>query len=153
MYRFYQILHFVLKNYLNFKLYENMLILFYDLFSCLIKYNFVLGFMYITSHLHVIKDSWILFFLFNRFFYFSNFQIPQISNCECFLTMGNQSTSFQKKNHQNSIIKRVFNLVIYNITPFDVNVVQVQRSFIKTKTQNNFFPIFILNSSTLILII
>jgi hypothetical protein len=67
--------------------------------------------------------------------------------------MGNQSTSFQKKNHQNSIIKRVFNLVIYNITPFDVNVVQVQRSFIKTKTQNNFFPIFILNSSTLILII
>jgi len=27
MYRFYQILHFVLKNYLKFKLYENMLII------------------------------------------------------------------------------------------------------------------------------
>jgi hypothetical protein len=35
----------------------------------------------------------------------------------------------------------------------DANVVQVQMSFTKIKTQNYFFSIFILNSSTLILVI
>jgi signal transduction histidine kinase len=74
VYRFYQILHFVLKNYLNFKLYEDMLILFYDFFSCLIKYNFALYFVYITPHLHVIKDFWNFKILFNRFLVFKKFK-------------------------------------------------------------------------------
>jgi hypothetical protein len=46
-----------------------MLILFYDLFFCLIKYNFALDFMYITPHLHVIKDFWILFFKSKKFYF------------------------------------------------------------------------------------
>ncbi len=36
---------------------------------------------------------------------------------------------------------------------FLATIAQIQRSFIKTKTQNNLFSIFVLNSSTLILII
>jgi len=50
----YQILHFILKNYLNFKFYENILI-FNALFYFFINYNFVLDVMYITPHLHVVR--------------------------------------------------------------------------------------------------
>jgi hypothetical protein len=73
LYKFYQILHFVLKNYLNFKLYENMLIILW-FFSCIIKYNFALNVMYITPYLHVVKDFWNLKILFKGFliFKFSN---------------------------------------------------------------------------------
>jgi hypothetical protein len=53
MYTFYQILHFILKNYLNFKLYENMLII-------LFSHIYILDVMYITPHLHMIKDFAIL---------------------------------------------------------------------------------------------
>jgi len=55
MYIFYQILSFVLKKNINFKLYEN---LFFFLIIFFINYNFVLDVMYITPHLHVVKDSW-----------------------------------------------------------------------------------------------
>jgi hypothetical protein len=57
MYNFYQIFLFILKNYLNFKLYENMLII--ECFILVfINYNFVLDVTYITPHLHVVKDFW-----------------------------------------------------------------------------------------------
>jgi hypothetical protein len=66
MYKFYQILHFILKIYLNFKLYENMWIIwcFILLFHIL---NFFLDVMYITPHLHVVTNFWDLKILFNRF--------------------------------------------------------------------------------------
>jgi hypothetical protein len=69
VYKFYQILHFILKNYPNFKLYEHILIILW-FFSCTIKYNFTLDVMYITPHLHVVKDFWNIKFLFNRFLIF-----------------------------------------------------------------------------------
>jgi len=67
MYRFYQI-HFILKNYHNFKLY------FICLFCCIINYNFALDVMYITPHLHTVKDSWKFLILFNGFSTFKNFK-------------------------------------------------------------------------------
>jgi hypothetical protein len=48
MYKFYQILYFILKNDHNFKLFYNML-KFSSLISCIKNYN-----------LHVVKDSWTL---------------------------------------------------------------------------------------------
>ncbi len=79
MYRLYQILCFVLKKYLNFKLYKKMLII-YCFILFFINKIFVLDVMYITPHLHVVKDSWNFKFLFNRFkisknLKFHNFQI------------------------------------------------------------------------------
>jgi hypothetical protein len=76
VYGFYQILHFILNIYLNFKFYENMLIiecfilLFHKLKLCLYVKN-------ITPHLHVVKDFWNFEILFNRFLIkkFHNFQI------------------------------------------------------------------------------
>jgi hypothetical protein len=59
VYKFYQILCFILKNDHNFKLYHNML-KFSNVISCIISYNFSLSNIYITSHLHVVKDSWTL---------------------------------------------------------------------------------------------
>jgi hypothetical protein len=56
MYKFYQILCFISKNDHNFKLYHNML-KFPSVISCIISYNFFLNNIYITSHLHVVKDS------------------------------------------------------------------------------------------------
>jgi hypothetical protein len=53
---------------------------FFNFFSCIIKYNFVLDVMYITPHLHVVKDFEILFnrFLTLIFFKFHNFQIVNV---------------------------------------------------------------------------
>jgi hypothetical protein len=63
--KFYQILHFILKIYFNFKLYENMLIIlcFILMFHIL---QFCLDVLYITPHLHVVTNFWDLKILFNR---------------------------------------------------------------------------------------
>jgi hypothetical protein len=58
-------MRFVLKNYLNFKLYENMLIILFLFFF--VNYNFVLDVMYITPHLHVVKKILNFKILFNKF--------------------------------------------------------------------------------------
>jgi len=89
------------------------------------KYNFALDVMYITPHLHVVIFFW-------------KFKIPQISNHECFSNVGDQLKSFQFFSHQNSIIKKIFSLIIYKIDYFWCNI-QVQRSFITTKTHNFIF--------------
>jgi len=58
MYRFCQILCFILKNCHNFKSYQNMLA-FSNLISYIINYNFFKNNIYIiASHLHIIKDLW-----------------------------------------------------------------------------------------------
>jgi len=59
--------------------------------------------MYITPHLHVVKDFWSLKFLFNRFlifqiFKFHNFQIMSVDN---------QLTSSQFFSHQNYFYKEI----------------------------------------------
>jgi hypothetical protein len=82
MYKFYQILHFILKIYLNFKLYENMLIIYY--FILLFhKLQLCFRYHYITPHLHVVKDSWNFKIVFNIFLIFKilkfyNFQIMSV---------------------------------------------------------------------------
>ncbi len=96
VYKIYQIMDFVLKNYLNFKLYENMLII--SFFYYFIKYNFFLDVIYITPHLHVVKGN--------------------VSNCECFLSVDIQLTSSQFFSHQNSFINKFSSLVIYKIDYF-----------------------------------
>jgi hypothetical protein len=54
-YRFCQVLYFILKNNHIFKSYQNVLT---NSDSCSTSYNFVVYVMYITPHLHVVKDSW-----------------------------------------------------------------------------------------------
>jgi len=46
-----------LKIYHNFESYQNMLTILSYFFN-IIEYKFVLYVMYITTHLHVVKDSW-----------------------------------------------------------------------------------------------
>jgi len=87
VYKFYHFFHFNLKNSPNFKLYENMLIILWFVF--LYHNNFALDVMYITSYLHVVKDSWIFTILFNRFLVFKNFKLW------VFFIVGNQLTSSQ----------------------------------------------------------
>jgi len=87
VYKFYHFFHFNLKNNPNFKLYENMLIILWFVF--LYHNNFALDVMYITSYLHVVKDSWIFTILFNRFLVFKNFKLW------VFFIVGNQLTSSQ----------------------------------------------------------
>jgi hypothetical protein len=48
--------------------------------------------MDITTHLHVVKDSWNFKIMFNNFF---NFLISYLSKCECFLSVDNQLTLAQ----------------------------------------------------------
>jgi len=127
VYRFYQIICFVLKNYPNFELHENMLIILW-FFFLYHKYNFALNVMYITPHWHVVKDFWNLKILFNRFL-IKKIQIPKIPNCECFLSVGNQLKSSQFFSHQNSIIKRVFSLVIFKIDYFCYNCCSSSKVF------------------------
>jgi hypothetical protein len=55
VYIFYQILCFIFKNYPNFKLYKIFLIILYIVCLCH-KIQLVLNVMYITPHLHVVKD-------------------------------------------------------------------------------------------------
>jgi len=57
VYKYCEILCFILKICHNFKSYQNMLT-FSSLISYIINYNFYLNNIYITSHLHVEKDSW-----------------------------------------------------------------------------------------------
>jgi hypothetical protein len=44
--------------------------------------------MYITPHLHEVKDFWKFEIMFNRFLILK-FLISQLSNCECFLSVDN----------------------------------------------------------------
>jgi hypothetical protein len=50
--------------------------------------------MYITPHLHVVKDSWNFLIMFNRFLK-KKILTSQLLNCERFLSVDNQLTSSQ----------------------------------------------------------
>jgi hypothetical protein len=149
VYKFYQILHFVLKHYPNFKSYENrVIILWFSFLYHKIKICFICHVHYTTFTC----GKWLLKLIYSKYF-----KISQISNCECFWNVGNQLTSSQKNSHQISIIKRVFNIVIYKIDYFLFNCWINTRSFI-IKTIYIYiyiylFIYFILNSWTLILVI
>jgi hypothetical protein len=67
MYGLYQILRFVLKIF-KFQIVWKYAI--YLFIYCVIKYNFFLDVMYITPHLHVVKDFWNFEIMFNRFWNF-----------------------------------------------------------------------------------
>jgi len=60
MHNFWQILCLNLKICHNFKSYQNMLTISSLIFD-VISYKFYLNNIYITSHLHVKKDSWTVF--------------------------------------------------------------------------------------------
>jgi hypothetical protein len=126
VYKIYEIFHFILKNYFNFKLYENMLIIFL-FFYFFIKIFLKKDVMYITPHLHVVKDFWKFEILFNRFLIlkilrFHNFQIVSV-----FLNVDNQLTSPQFFSHQNSFIKIIFSLLFYKIDCFLCNYCSISK--------------------------
>jgi hypothetical protein len=89
MYKFYQIMCFVLKNHPNFKLHENMLI---SLWFIFLYHKIKLCFRchVHTPHWHVVKDSWNLKIIFNRFLIFKNFSSKNFKLWVCFLNVGNQ---------------------------------------------------------------
>jgi len=72
-----------LKNYLNLKLDENMLIILW-FFSHIVKYDFALDVMYITPHLHVVKDFWNFKIMFNRFYFIFNFKFHKFQIVSAF---------------------------------------------------------------------
>jgi hypothetical protein len=118
MFKLHQSLRFVLENYLNFKLYENMLIIIFIIFYY--KLFFFFDVMYITSHLHAVKDFWNFKFLFNIFlinffFKFYNFQIVIV------FCVDNQLASSQFFFIKIHFIKRIFSLVICKIDFFLCN--------------------------------
>ncbi len=77
--------------------------------------------------------------MFNRFLIF---QIPQISNCECFVSVSNQLISCQFFSRQNSIIIRIFRLVIYKIDYFWCNYCSNSKVFYQNQNPNFFFSNF-----------
>ncbi len=111
--KFYQILHFILKFYHNFESYQNMLIT-CVFFLGIINYNFVLYFMHITPHLHVVKDFWNFKKLKNTLNFYK-FLIPYLLNCKCFLNSGSRLLSSKIFYHQNYVITIVLYLVLYKI--------------------------------------
>ncbi len=110
MYRFYQILRFVLRNYLNFKLYENLLII----------YCFILLFHKLKLCFRC-RVHYTPFTCGKGLLKFKNLKISQLSNCECFFSVDNQLTLFQFFSHQNSFVKKVLSLIIYKIDYFLCN--------------------------------
>jgi hypothetical protein len=58
--------------------------LFNALFLFFVNYNFVVDVMYITPHLHVVKDSWNFFIMFNRFFIFLDFKFHNFQTLSVF---------------------------------------------------------------------
>jgi hypothetical protein len=132
VYIFYQIFHFLSKNNLNFELYENMLTILYFIFlyhklqlcfRCHVRY----------THLRVVKDSWNLKNLFNRFNFFLNFKFHNFQIVSVFW-MG-----VINQHHLNffpikiPLLKESLTLGFTKLTTCDAIVVHLQKSFIKTK--------------------
>jgi len=89
MYRFCQILCFVLKNCHNFKSYQNMLT-----FSSLVSYvnlYIYLKKIYIASHLHVVKTFELL-----KTLNFDKHKIEKIWKFECFKNVSNSTLLLQE---------------------------------------------------------
>jgi hypothetical protein len=117
VYKFYQILCFVLKNYPNFKLYQNMLTILCFIF---LFHKLQLSFGY---HVHYTlftcgKGLLNLKIFFNRFL---SFKIFQFHNLWVFFECGQSINIIFFFSHQNSFIKNFFSLIIYEIDYFWCN--------------------------------
>jgi hypothetical protein len=119
--KFYHILHYILKFYHNFEWYQNMLT---TLGFCFLYHKLQHFFLY---HAHYTpftcgkKKFENLNFL-KTTLNFSNFKIPYLLKCECFLNFSSRLLSSKIFYHQNYVITIVLYLVFYQINHIWCNI-------------------------------
>ncbi len=126
MYRFYQILCFILKNDHNFKSCWNMIFiltfnLFYHKPQC---FSYVI---HIITHLHLTNDYWNLNIL-KLYFEFLKFSSTTIMSDFCVWMVGYHHLAFFP--HQNFLLKKFLSRVLYK---FDFLVLKLKSLLLKLK--------------------